>query len=470
MVGARFIEAWMPKGRRDSGSGEDSGGSSSRGQGNYLKKGPWTTDEDAILLEYVQEHGEGNWNAVQKHSGLSRCGKSCRLRWVNHLRPDLRKGAFTHEEERRVIELHALMGNKWARMAAELPGRTDNEIKNFWNTRLKRLQRAGLPIYPDEVRQQVLTAAQNGQNVDALASDDAQGQDLVRSDGSMDIPEITFNKLGLNSNLVSYPSVPPSTRMIEGNIVDSFGLIPPTSMPTSMPTCHWEPETLFTGMDGYVTNEPEFNFYNCPYDRMGGDDPFRMNLSSYPYFQSTLEQSSQFNVLPDSHLPGCSSSSSAPFADGGKELELPSIQYVDNTQNACIWEDNTSDLMPPLESVDTLIQSPLTDHHTLSDCPPSQNNGLLESVLYQSQMLSGSMKAVDSSGMREVKDTDSVSVSPFLQSSSSIISQFTPISASSSGQYPLFLYPQDATHGSSGAGGLSLSKNQTRGTNPFMET
>lgn len=85
-----------------------------------LKKGPWTSAEDAILVDYVTKHGEGNWNAVQKHSGLARCGKSCRLRWANHLRPDLKKGAFTPEEECRIIELHSKMGNKWARMAAEV--------------------------------------------------------------------------------------------------------------------------------------------------------------------------------------------------------------------------------------------------------------------------------------------------------------------------------------------------------------
>lgn len=96
---------------------ENNGGSSG---GVVLKKGPWTSHEDAILVEYVKKHGEGNWNAVQKHSGLFRCGKSCRLRWANHLRPNLKKGAFTAEEERMIIELHAKMGNKWARMAAHV--------------------------------------------------------------------------------------------------------------------------------------------------------------------------------------------------------------------------------------------------------------------------------------------------------------------------------------------------------------
>ncbi|KAJ6403927.1 hypothetical protein OIU84_012179 [Salix udensis] len=128
-----------------------------KGVNQGLKKGPWTVAEDAILIEYVKKHGEGNWNSVQKNCGLTRCGKSCRLRWANHLRPNLKKGSFTPEEEQIIIELHAKHGNKWARMASQLPGRTDNEIKNYWNTRMKRHQRAGLPIYPQDF--QAKTAA-----------------------------------------------------------------------------------------------------------------------------------------------------------------------------------------------------------------------------------------------------------------------------------------------------------------------
>lgn len=112
-------ERTKPNGGVDSPSADDAIGGNVGGNGP-LKKGPWTSAEDAILVEYVTKHGEGNWNAVQKHSGLARCGKSCRLRWANHLKPDLKKGAFTQEEEQRIIELHAKMGNKWARMAAEV--------------------------------------------------------------------------------------------------------------------------------------------------------------------------------------------------------------------------------------------------------------------------------------------------------------------------------------------------------------
>ncbi|CAK8533456.1 unnamed protein product [Lathyrus sativus] len=116
-----------------------------------LKKGPWTKEEDENLKDHIKKHGEGNCKAVQKESGLARCGKSCRLRWSNHLRPGVKKGSFTAEEERLIIECHFLMGNKWAHMATLFPRRTDNEIRNFWYTISKKRKRDGLPIYPDEI-------------------------------------------------------------------------------------------------------------------------------------------------------------------------------------------------------------------------------------------------------------------------------------------------------------------------------
>ena len=85
-----------------------------------LRKGPWTPEEDETLAEYVRKNGEGNWNLVQKNTRLARCAKSCRLRWTNHLRPDLKKGSFTKDEERKVLEMHAMMGNKWSKMAEEV--------------------------------------------------------------------------------------------------------------------------------------------------------------------------------------------------------------------------------------------------------------------------------------------------------------------------------------------------------------
>ncbi|PKU70207.1 myb-related protein Zm1-like [Dendrobium catenatum] len=103
-----------------------------------LHKGSWTPQEDIRLISYIRKHGHGNWRALPKQAGLLRCGKSCRLRWINYLRPDIKRGNFTKEEEDTIINLHELLGNKWSKIAACLPGRTDNEIKNVWNTHLKK--------------------------------------------------------------------------------------------------------------------------------------------------------------------------------------------------------------------------------------------------------------------------------------------------------------------------------------------
>ncbi|XWS49272.1 hypothetical protein CRYUN_Cryun13aG0149800 [Craigia yunnanensis] len=103
-----------------------------------LKKGPWTPEEDQKLVDYINKHGQGSWRALPKLAGLNRCGKSCRLRWTNYLRPDIKRGKYTEEEERVIINLHSVLGNKWSRIAAHLPGRTDNEIKNFWNTHIRK--------------------------------------------------------------------------------------------------------------------------------------------------------------------------------------------------------------------------------------------------------------------------------------------------------------------------------------------
>ncbi|KAM1235647.1 hypothetical protein ACFX2J_005081 [Malus domestica] len=110
-----------------------------------LKKGPWTPEEDQKLMDYIQKHGYGNWRTLPKNAGLQRCGKSCRLRWTNYLRPDIKRGRFSFEEEETIIQLHSILGNKWSAIAARLPGRTDNEIKNYWNTHIrKRLLRMGI--------------------------------------------------------------------------------------------------------------------------------------------------------------------------------------------------------------------------------------------------------------------------------------------------------------------------------------
>ncbi|XP_022721755.1 transcription factor MYB111-like [Durio zibethinus] len=103
-----------------------------------LKRGRWTADEDEILKNYIQVNGEGSWKSLPKNAGLLRCGKSCRLRWINYLRADLKRGNITAQEEETIVKLHSTFGNRWSLIAAQLPGRTDNEIKNYWNSHLRR--------------------------------------------------------------------------------------------------------------------------------------------------------------------------------------------------------------------------------------------------------------------------------------------------------------------------------------------
>uniref|UniRef100_A0ACD5XS98 Uncharacterized protein n=1 Tax=Avena sativa TaxID=4498 RepID=A0ACD5XS98_AVESA len=104
-----------------------------------VKKGPWAAEEDAVLRAYIAAHGTGeNWIALPRKIGLNRCGKSCRLRWLNYLRPNIRHGGFTDDEDRIICSLYATIGSRWSTIAAQLPGRTDNDVKNYWNTKLKR--------------------------------------------------------------------------------------------------------------------------------------------------------------------------------------------------------------------------------------------------------------------------------------------------------------------------------------------
>lgn len=106
-----------------------------------LRRGPWTLEEDNLLIHYITCNGEGRWNSLAKCAGLKRTGKSCRLRWLNYLKPDVKRGNLTPQEQLLILELHSKWGNRWSKIAQHLPGRTDNEIKNYWRTRVQKQAR-----------------------------------------------------------------------------------------------------------------------------------------------------------------------------------------------------------------------------------------------------------------------------------------------------------------------------------------
>ncbi|KAK1618237.1 hypothetical protein QYE76_023754 [Lolium multiflorum] len=156
-----------------------------------LKRGPWTAEEDMTLVAHIEQHGHSNWRALPKQAGLLRCGKSCRLRWINYLRPDIKRGNFTSEEEDAIIQLHTMLGNRWSTIAARLPGRTDNEIKNVWHTHLKkRLESSGKPqgatsAQKRKPKKPVAVAASEGPASEPASSPDQSLSTSSDSDDSM---------------------------------------------------------------------------------------------------------------------------------------------------------------------------------------------------------------------------------------------------------------------------------------------
>ncbi|CAN6287825.1 unnamed protein product [Urochloa humidicola] len=104
-----------------------------------MKKGKWSKEEDNLIKNHIEKYGIGrSWQALSNTLGLQRCGRSCRSRWLNYLRPGLKHGNFTPAEERIICDMYSKRGSCWSVIAAQLPGRTDLAIKNYWNSTLKK--------------------------------------------------------------------------------------------------------------------------------------------------------------------------------------------------------------------------------------------------------------------------------------------------------------------------------------------
>ncbi|KAK8660820.1 hypothetical protein V6N13_051728 [Hibiscus sabdariffa] len=180
-----------------------------------LNKGAWTAFEDKLLISYVQTHGEGNWRNLPKRAGLKRCGKSCRLRWLNYLRPDIKRGNISHDEKELIIRLHNLLGNRWSLIAGRLPGRTDNEIKNYWNTTLGKKDKAQTSVEtPPRKSTKKIISAESGATEPSTSSQAAKAK-----------PEVIRTRATRCSSRVVFPLRPPASQVtpLQGRIDQEMG-------------------------------------------------------------------------------------------------------------------------------------------------------------------------------------------------------------------------------------------------------
>ncbi|CAL5201686.1 unnamed protein product [Lathyrus oleraceus] len=327
-------------------SGEEADQRDNAGGGEVaLKKGPWTKEEDEILVDHIKKHGEGNWNAVQKESGIARCGKSCRLRWFNHLRPGLKRGPFTAEEERKILEFHFRKGSKWAQMAALLPGRTDNEIKNFWYARSKKRQRAGLPIYPEEITSK---PAINGSQESAEALANESSQQVETETFNLDITDLDLKYYKFSPDML-----PPFFDIQDYKpISDLVGWYSDPSHNTlSMPSAVVQRRYLFSGSSAA---DPEvFDEY-----------------SQYAMLSTPCDPILDTNLVHgyDNPIPGFHDASNISYPEpiyGSMRFEPPSFQ---NLPQHCNWPQlpsleyvDMSVPCPPIDPVDKSVPSPPID-------------------------------------------------------------------------------------------------------------
>ncbi|KAA8524639.1 hypothetical protein F0562_011062 [Nyssa sinensis] len=352
------------------GAQRDGATSGRSGGRKTLKKGPWTTAEDAILVEYVKRHGEGNWNAVQRNSGLLRCGKSCRLRWANHLRPHLKKGAFSPEEERLIIELHAKLGNKWARMASQLPGRTDNEIKNYWNTRLKRRQRAGLPIYPPDIEQNQHQQEQPNSSTSSLSS--------LFSSSSTQCSKLNF----------STPSLSPFDPINFSTTVKPLQRHHNSSFLT-YPNHHLK---LFQVGENNGSFALPLSSFVSPFSSSSStlfNQSLPIDLLPQPSLQYNSGQFGMINTQP----PSMGASFDLIDLVTGTERELPSIQSPVPVTTPSSSDNTGGDYM--------MAASSNADEYEIAPELSLANSGLLEALLEESQALTRAQKSSTADKVKE---------------------------------------------------------------------
>ncbi|XP_021276916.1 transcription factor MYB41-like [Herrania umbratica] len=317
---------------------------------NGLKKGPWTPEEDLKLTNYIQIHGPGNWRTLPKNAGLQRCGKSCRLRWTNYLRPDIKRGRFSFEEEETIIQLHSILGNKWSAIAARLPGRTDNEIKNYWNTHIrKRLLRNGIDPVTHAPRLDFLDLSsilsstlcnQSLLNVSSLLGTQALlNPELLRLANTLlslkqENPEILLQYLQQNQLCNSQQNLVPSLQpsQLQAPIQNA------STCTTSNVPCTSTLSQMQANGEGFCSNMTNFSYPNS-----------QESLTSSTLNNAFVSQPIYVQCSPNSTVPLLSENSNFQSLDGSQNFNFDSVSPTPISSPT------------PLNSSSTFINSVSTD-------------------------------------------------------------------------------------------------------------
>ncbi|KAE9596930.1 hypothetical protein Lal_00007871 [Lupinus albus] len=316
-----------------------------------VKKGPWTPEEDEKLTDYINKHGQGSWRTLAKRAGLNRCGKSCRLRWTNYLRPDIKRGKFTEEEEQLVINLHSVLGNKWSKIACHLPGRTDNEIKNFWNTNIrKKLLQMGIDPETHKPRTdfnhimelaQLIGMSNFGNPMSAWGNPlgfHADVTQLAKLQQLQNLLQIINNNSFVNMGNPSFsgnPSLNPLDAFLNGtNIIQTkepaFLRGQGYANPGLFSQAHSDSSKSWTDVEGVSTNHQEFD-YNKVSSNTSLENQEENPLPALVAFSPKMETFSQRDNGFDKAQTSIQSPSNTFFNDWE--------EFLDNERSGSYWKE-----------------------------------------------------------------------------------------------------------------------------------
>ncbi|XP_024542327.1 transcription factor MYB120 [Selaginella moellendorffii] len=306
-------------------------------QKQKLKKGLWSPEEDEKLVHYITKYGHGCWSTVPKQAGLQRCGKSCRLRWINYLRPDLKRGIFSADEEKLIIDLHSALGNRWSQIATQLPGRTDNEIKNYWNTCIKKkLRQAGID---PNTHKPVIQASEHAINPESSSISSSNLNSTATTITNTTIPHETHH---LDQQLVEPASKRPR---IYPAVLEDILFAPRNQAQVAAVDHKKHPsdEIASTNKPDKLTTD---NFLGKFLESAGGDNPVAAKLQKMALDSnspSLIKQQQQQQLITDNLLEKFLSTPSSrdaiprrnPLLGGGAkpEFSFPSLLPVPSSNN-----------------------------------------------------------------------------------------------------------------------------------------